>query len=92
MDITNAIHRAHHIDRQRQQFVPLGQDTISKALGSAQIEHIFQEEVGPRRLRKNLSHSLENQAARLCGWRRRSVKIFDATTVCMPDTPPNQQA
>ena len=46
----------------------------------------------PERLCKHLGQSLEGQAARLWGWRGRSIKIFDATTVSMPDTPSNQQA
>ena len=46
----------------------------------------------PERLCKHLGQSLGGQAARLWGWRARSIKIFDATTVFMPDTPSNQQA
>ena len=46
----------------------------------------------PERLCKHLGQSLQGQAARLWGWRGRSIKIFDATTVSMPDTPSNQQA
>lgn len=46
----------------------------------------------PQRLCKHLGQSLEGTAAKLWGWRGRSVKIFDATTVSMPDTVSNQQA
>lgn len=46
----------------------------------------------PERLCKHLAQTLEEPAARLWGWRARSIKIFDATTVFMPDTPSNQQA
>jgi hypothetical protein len=147
---------ANHVDRLRQQFALLGQDTFCKALGSDQVERILRDEVGsyrqriyppmvtlrlfidqilspdaacqdavgrrlsqraannqspcslnsgpyckarkrmalrlPERLCKHLGQSLEGQAARLWGWRGRSIKIFDATTVSMPDTPSNQQA
>jgi len=156
MDITKTSSPANHIERLRQQFALLGQDTFCKALGSEQVEQILHEEVGPyrqriyppmvtlrlfidqilspdaacqdavgrrlsqraadnqspcslnngpyckarrrmalrlpQRLCKHLGQSLESQAAHLWGWRARSVKIFDATTVSMPDTPSNQQA
>lgn len=46
----------------------------------------------PQRLCKQLGLTLERAAAKQWGWRGRSVKIFDATTVSMPDTPLNQQA
>jgi len=45
----------------------------------------------PQRLCKHLGEQLERCAAPLWGWRGRSVKLFDATTVSMPDTPQNQQ-
>lgn len=45
----------------------------------------------PQRLCKHLGEQLERCAAPLWGWRGRSIKLFDATTVSMPDTPPNQQ-
>ena len=147
---------ANHIERLRQQFAVLGQDTFCKALGSDQVAQIIHEEVGPYRQRiyppmvtlrlfidqilspdaacqdavgrrlsqraadnqspcslnngpyckarrrmalrlperlcKHLGQSLEGEAAKLWGWRGRSVKIFDATTVSMPDTPSNQHA
>ena len=46
----------------------------------------------PERLCKHLGHSLEGHASELWRWRGRSIKIFDATTVSMPDTLSNQQA
>ena len=46
----------------------------------------------PQRLCKHLGLQLERCAAPLWGWRGRAVKLFDATTVSMPDTPLNQQA
>ena len=45
----------------------------------------------PQRLCKHLGARLESAIAPLWGWRGRSVKLFDATTVSMPDTPQNQQ-
>ena len=45
----------------------------------------------PQRLCKHLRARLESAIAPLWGWRGRSVKLFDATTVSMPDTPQNQQ-
>jgi hypothetical protein len=45
----------------------------------------------PQRLCKHLGVQLERCAAPLWGWRGRAVKLFDATTVSMPDTPLNQQ-
>lgn len=156
MHITKTSHPVNHIERLRQQFALLGQDTFCKALGSDQVEQILREEVGPyrqriyppmvtlrlfidqilspdaacqdavgrrlsqraadnqspcslnsgpyckarrrmvlrlpQRLCKHLGHSLESAAAKLWGWRGRSIKIFDATTVSMPDTASNQQA
>jgi hypothetical protein len=156
MHITNTSRPVNHIDRLRQQFALLGQDTFCQALGSDQVEQILRDEVGryrqriyppmvtlrlfidqilspdaacedavgrrlsqraadnqspcslnngpyckarrrmalglPQRLCKHLGQSLEGQAARLWGWRGRSIKIFDATTVSMPDTLSNQQA
>ena len=35
-----------HVERLRQQFALLGQDTFCKALGSDQVERILREEVG----------------------------------------------
>jgi hypothetical protein len=46
----------------------------------------------PQRLCKHLGEQLEHCAALQWGWRGRSVKLFDATTVSMPDTPLNQQS
>ena len=156
MNSTKTNRPADHVDRLRQQFALLGQDTLCNALGSDQVDQILREEVGPyreriyppmvtlrlfidqilspdaacqdavgrrlsqraadqqspcslnngpyckarsrmalrlpERLCKHLGQSLEGQAARLWGWRGRSIKIFDATTVSMPDTPSNQQA
>ncbi len=46
----------------------------------------------PQRLCKHLGGQLERCAAPQWGWRGRSVKLFDATTVSMPDTPQNQQS
>ena len=51
MHITKTDHRVNHIDRLRQQFALLGQDTFFKALGSEQVEQILREEVGPYRER-----------------------------------------
>jgi len=45
----------------------------------------------PQRLCKHMGVRLECTVAPLWGWRGRSVKLFDATTVSMPDTPQNQQ-
>lgn len=44
----------------------------------------------PQRLCTHLGEQLERCAAPRWGWRGRSVKLFDATTVSMPDTPQNQ--
>ena len=46
----------------------------------------------PQRLCKHLGTRLESAVAPQWGWQGRSVKLFDATTVSMPDTPLNQQA
>lgn len=46
----------------------------------------------PQRLCKQLGQQLEHAGAPRWGWRGRSVKTFDATTVSMPDTPHNQGA
>ena len=45
----------------------------------------------PQRLCKHLGARLECAVAAQWGWQGRSVKLFDATTVSMPDTPQNQQ-
>ena len=45
-----------------------------------------------QRLCKHLGAQIENQAGAQWGWRGRCVKLFDATTVSMPDTVQNQQA
>jgi len=47
MNITKTNHQVNHIDRLRQQFALLGQDTFCRALGGHQVEHILREEVGP---------------------------------------------
>jgi hypothetical protein len=44
----------------------------------------------PQRLCTLLGEQLERSAAPLWGWRGRSVKLFDASTVSMPDTLENQ--
>ena len=46
----------------------------------------------PQRLCRHLGARLEPFAASQWGWRGRSVKLFDATSVSMPDTPQNQTA
>ena len=46
MHITNTSSPVDHIDRLRQQFALLGQDTFCKALGSDQVERLLREEVG----------------------------------------------
>ena len=46
----------------------------------------------PQRLCQQLGRRLECSVAAYWGWRGRSVKIFDATTISMPDTVLNQQA
>lgn len=46
----------------------------------------------PQRLCRHLGTQLETCTALQWGWRGRSVKLFDATSVSMPDTPANQQA
>ena len=51
MHITKTDHPVNHIDRLRQQFALLGQDTFCKALGGHQVEQILREEVGPYRER-----------------------------------------
>jgi len=45
----------------------------------------------PQRLCKHLGTQLEPCMAGQWGWRGRSVKLFDATSVSMPDTPANQR-
>ena len=45
----------------------------------------------PQRLCKHLGVRLESAIAPVWGWRGRSVKLFDATTMSMPDTPQNQR-
>ena len=43
-----------------------------------------------QRLCRHLGSRLEHSTAAQWGWRGRSVKLFDATSVSMPDTPQNQ--
>ena len=38
-----------------------------------------------------IKHHMQLLRQQFWGWRGRSVKLFDATTVSMPDTPQNQQ-
>lgn len=45
----------------------------------------------PQRLAKHLGAQLETCTAPQWGWRGRSVKLFDATSVSMPDTQANQK-
>lgn len=45
----------------------------------------------PQRLCRHLGTHLEPLTASQWGWRGRSVKLFDATSVSMPDTPENQK-
>jgi hypothetical protein len=45
----------------------------------------------PQRLCKDLGVRLERCAAPRWGWHGRSVKLFDGTSVSMPDTPKNQK-
>lgn len=45
-----------------------------------------------QRLGKRLGAQIESSAGVQWGWRGRCVKLFDATTVSMPDTVQNQQA
>lgn len=45
----------------------------------------------PQRLRKHLGMQMERCTAAQWGWHARPVKLFDVTTVSMPDTPQNQQ-
>jgi hypothetical protein len=46
----------------------------------------------PQRLCRHLGTQLETCTASQWGWRGRSVKLFDATSVSMPDTAANQKA
>jgi hypothetical protein len=46
----------------------------------------------PQRLCRHLGTRLETCTAPQWGWRGRSVKLFDATSVSMPDTAANQKA
>lgn len=46
----------------------------------------------PRRLMAEIGRQLEAQAPTAWRWHGRSVKIFDGTTVSMPDTADNQEA
>lgn len=46
----------------------------------------------PRRLYESVGKRLEARMPRAWRWRGRSVKLFDGTTVSMPDTPENQEA
>jgi len=45
----------------------------------------------PQRLCRHLGTHLETRTASQWGWRGRSAKLFDATSVSMPDTPENQK-
>jgi len=46
----------------------------------------------PVALGRRIGERLESMAPRAWHWRDRTVKLFDGTTVSMPDTPSNQQA
>lgn len=46
----------------------------------------------PRALSHKIGERLESSAPRAWRWQGRTVKLFDGTTVSMPDTPSNQQA
>lgn len=46
----------------------------------------------PRALGNKIGERLESSAPRAWRWQGRTVKLFDGTTVSMPDTPSNQQA
>lgn len=46
----------------------------------------------PRKLLEDLARDLETKAPAAWRWRGHSVKLFDATTVSIPDTPSNQAA
>ena len=46
----------------------------------------------PERLCQGVGKRLEARMPRAWCWRGRSVKLFDGTTVSMPDTPENQRA
>ena len=46
----------------------------------------------PRTLGERMGERLETSAPRAWRWQGRAVKLFDGTTVSMPDTPSNQDA
>jgi hypothetical protein len=46
----------------------------------------------PRALSNTIGQRLESSAPRAWRWQDRTVKLFDGTTVSMPDTPSKQQA
>jgi len=46
----------------------------------------------PRTLGERMGERLETSTPRAWRWQGRSVKVFDGTTVSMPDTPSNQDA
>lgn len=46
----------------------------------------------PRTLSERIGERLETSAPRAWRWQGRTVKVFDGTTVSMPDTPSNQEA
>lgn len=46
----------------------------------------------PQRLAQMVGERLEARSPKAWRWRGRHVKLFDGTTVSMPDTPENQQA
>jgi hypothetical protein len=45
----------------------------------------------PDRLYREVAHALEEKLPKEWSWRGRRVKVFDGTTVSMPDTPQNQK-
>ncbi len=45
----------------------------------------------PARLHREVGEALEEQMPKAWSWQGRRVKMFDGTTVSMPDTPENQQ-
>jgi hypothetical protein len=46
----------------------------------------------PQRLSRMVGERLESRVPNAWCWRRRHVKLFDGTTISMPDTPENQRA
>lgn len=46
----------------------------------------------PRTLGERIGERLETSAPRAWRWQGRTIKLFDGTTVSMPDTPSNQEA